>query len=248
MKYQLTILLLSIYGIIYAQSDDIKTDRPDQTETASIVPAGRFQMENGFTYQKSEKDREYIFPTSLLKFGLANRIELRVIEEFEYMESEDVTGSGLKPLIIGAKYNLISEAGCVPEISLITQVELPKVASSVFKARYIAPELRLLFDHSIGSQAEVGSNVGLQWDDEDGLPIYEYTISPNIDISEKLAAYIEEFAFLKANTHGQHWIDGGFIFLATKNLQFDISAGYEITKVNHHTHQYFQSVGMSFRI
>ncbi|MDV6168185.1 transporter [Flavobacterium sp. DG1-102-2] len=241
------VLIVTSFWAASAQ-DEIDTDRPDQTETPSIVPAKRFQMENGFVHQQNAKsESELALPTSLWKFGVSKNVELRVDTDLIYNKSHDSTSTGLSPITAGIKVKLWEEKGFIPMTSLITQVLLPKVASGQLQVKYLAPELRLLFQNSITDDIDLGYNVGMKWDGESTDPTYEYTLSPNISITDKLKAYIEIYGFMPQQKHPEEWFDGGLMFLITKNVQVDISAGYEISALHKH-HQYFESIGFSFRI
>lgn len=240
-------LTLFLTVTAFAQ-EEIDTDRPDQTETPSIVPEHRFQMENGFVHQQSQKhESDLLLPTALWKFGINKNLELRLETDIIYNKFQDNTQSGLNPVIVGLKVKLWDEKGILPQASLITQMQLPKLASTELKVDYLAPEIRLLFQNTLTENADLGYNLGINWDGESTDPIYAYTFSPNISITRKLKAYVEAYGFMPAHHHAEHWADGGFMFLITKDLQIDISAGYEITSANHY-HQYYESLGVSFRI
>lgn len=244
--YFLAILLFT-YCTTFAQ-DEIDTDRPDQTETPSIVPVNRFQMENGFVQQQEQKhESDLMFPTALWKFGISKNLEARLETDIIYNKFQDSTQSGLKPLIVGLKIKLWDEKGFVPQASLITQMQIPKLASKELMVNHLAPEIRFLFQNTLTENADLGYNLGVNWDGESTAPIYAYTFSPNISITKKLKAYVEAYGFMPAHHHSEHWTDGGFMFLITKDLQLDISAGYEITSANHY-HRYYESLGVSFRI
>lgn len=84
MKY----LLIALFIGAAASAQDstaveaIQTDRPDQTETPALVPRGMFQMENGFSFEDAGNGNESIVaPSSLLKYGLNDNFELRLILE-----------------------------------------------------------------------------------------------------------------------------------------------------------------------
>ncbi|MFM2401685.1 MAG: hypothetical protein RI950_1202 [Bacteroidota bacterium] len=67
-------LLFPVFA--FAQSEGrIETDRPDQTECPFIVKKGYIQSELGFNRATSEN----LFPTSLVKYGLSKRFELRYV-------------------------------------------------------------------------------------------------------------------------------------------------------------------------
>ena len=226
----------------------IETDRPDQTETSFIVPKNKFQAETGIKHEKTDKgENEYTLPTSLLKFGLSEILELRVILEFGYSETEKGIESGLKPVIVGTKVKLFDEKGIVPAASLLAQFQLPKVASSDFKAAHLAPEFRLLMQNKLSDASDLGYNVGAEWDGLSCQPEYIFTISPNYDITKKLKAFVETYGFLQSRHHAEQWVDGGFSYLLSDNMKLDISGGYELTHTSNY-HNFFESIGFSFRI
>jgi len=242
------LILISLFGYAAFGQDEIDTDRPDQTETPSIVPVNRFQMENGFVHQQAqEHESDLLLPTSLWKFGINENLELRLETDIIYNKFADSTQSGLSPVIVGLKVKLWEEKGILPQASLITQFELPKLASKELQLDYLAPEIRFLFQNTLTKKADLGYNLGVNWDGETNDPVYAYTFSPNISITEKLKAYVEAYGFMPAHHHGEHWADGGFMYLITKDIQVDISAGYEVIAPAHY-HQYYESLGVSFRI
>ena len=76
--YLLAILQFSSYGI--AQDlEPLQADRPDQTETPSIVPKGMFQAETGFTFQKNDANsKTNTLPSTLWKYGVNENFELGI--------------------------------------------------------------------------------------------------------------------------------------------------------------------------
>lgn len=250
MKKTITLLLLLSLNIISAQQDEIDTDRPDQTEAPTIVPLNRFQMENGFThkYEVSEGIRRFELPSTLWKYGVGNKLELRVITTISYERQPLASQGGLEPLVAGVKYKLWDEHGMMPQVSVIGQILLPDVSAKSLKAEYLGPEIRFLFQNSITEKIDLGYNTSIEWDGEDSRPQYDYTFSPSVEVAKMLKAYIESYGFIKVGRHSEHWIDGGFMLLVTKDIQLDVSGGYEITTLHKHRHSTFESIGFSFRI
>ncbi|AWH86059.1 hypothetical protein HYN59_13470 [Flavobacterium album] len=247
-KRFIPLLLLSFFSPDISAQDEIETDRPDHTETASIVPAGRFQSESGFQLTKTDKDaKEFFLPQTLWKFGLNDRVELRLITELTYNKYKDSIDTGLSPVTVGFKVNLFKEKGLLPETSFIAHLVLPKVASKDLKANLLAPELLFLFDNELSDKASLGYNIGVKWDGESPDPIYAYTFAPDFKLNDKCKVFVESYGYLPEHQHPEHWVDGGFIWLVTSNLQLDIAGSYELTS-NAHFHQYFETVGISFRI
>src|SRR4051812_35729853 len=103
---------------IFSQEKEsaIETDRPDQTETPSIVPKGTFQMENGFSFEKTDRNSEtLLLPSSLIKYGLNDRFEFRLITEFNSEKTNDTKISGINPILVGFKVAIVEEKGIWPE-------------------------------------------------------------------------------------------------------------------------------------
>ena len=116
-----------------AQISAIETDRPDQTESPAIVPAGWYQFEGGCAHERAGADEpvEGTLPTVLSKVGLTRWMELRVITErarTSVSEGGTATAHRLVPVEVGAKFRLMEERGLVPCVSLIGHVGLPFTA------------------------------------------------------------------------------------------------------------------------
>ena len=71
-KISFILFFLSITCLAQGQETAaLEADRPDQTESASTVPTGMFQVETGFSYQKENRSStSYLAPTVLMKYGL----------------------------------------------------------------------------------------------------------------------------------------------------------------------------------
>ncbi len=242
------LLFLFLISLPAVAQDEINTDRPDETENSSVTPFKRFQFEAGIEHlQSGEQGREFQLPSILWKYGIYKNIELRVITELGYENDEGELSTGLKPVTLGFKAQFLKQKGVLPETALLAQAQVPTLASKDFEETHLAPEVRLLFKNKIGKKLELAYNSGLEWDSETLAPIYVYTLSPAVKLSKKLTAYIENYAYFTPHEHPDYWVDGGLLFLLTKDIQLDIAGGYELSVQNHY-HQFFETVGISFRI
>lgn len=228
--------------------EPIETDRPDQSSTPSIVPAGHFQMETGIRHTQAEPHHpQWQLPTALLKYGVNDKFELRLNVQYAYNKTPDSTNSGIKPLVAGIKAKLAEEKGWLPAAAVLVNFKIPNAASESFKADNFAPEIVFAMKKSIGNNTEIQYNAGVSWDGETPQPSYLYTLSPNFDITDKLGMFVESYAYFPEHSHPDHWVDGGFTFLITNAIQLDVSAGYELSSHDSH-HSFFESVGFSFRM
>jgi hypothetical protein len=247
--YLASMLILCNYTHGFSQ-DRIATDRPDQTETATLVPRGYFQGEFGFGKISTHgKDYRLIHPTGLLKYGLAQKFELRFEENFitEYKQliPQSKTTTGLEPLQVGFKAALFEGKNIIPKTSLITHIALPFLATKAFKAQHVAPSFVLLMDNDITDALSIGYNFGAEWDGFSTTPEWIYTFAFGFDMGKNFEGYIETFGSFKENEPAKHSIDGGLSYYVNNDLKLDTYAGFGVSK---HADDNFFGVGISFRL
>lgn len=243
--YLLVLLQFSFYGI--AQDlEPLQADRPDQTETPSIVPKGMFQAETGFTFQKNDANsKTNTLPSTLWKYGVNENFELRLITEFTSETLNKQTTSGLNPILIGCKIKLSEEKGFWPKTSFIGHILIPNAATLNFKSDYYAPEFRFVMQHTLAEKISFSYNLGAEWDGFSPEPTFIYTIASGYSFTDKLGAYIEVFGFAPQYETANHSFDGGFTYLINNNFMVDLSFGVGITD---NAPQHYVAVGFSFRI
>jgi hypothetical protein len=245
------LLFFSHYLFLFSTlgQEVIDTDRPDQTESATVIPKKYFQAEVGFNIEEDEKARTIVHPTALWKYGLNNKIEFRLITEIVSDESaaqysNDKYKTGLLPVQIGSKISLWEERNFVPKTSLIFHVGIPVFSSPVFKPPHLATNFRFASAHTLAENIGLGYNIGAEWDGGGGPPAWIYTLAPGFSIGKNCYGYLELFGAIKKKQSPEHSLDGGFAYNFSNNSKIDISAGFGIseTAVDH----YF-ALGFSFR-
>jgi Putative MetA-pathway of phenol degradation len=253
MKRCIYILLLFSKALIGQNIESIATDRPDQTECANIVPVGFFQLENGFSIEKNNynglKTREVTYFSSLLKYGISKRIELRLIVENSKIEqksgAEKFIAKGLNPVQFGFKTNLFHANGLLPETSLIAHIGFPKLASQSKGQAKLSPNFRFTMQHQVTEKATLAYNIGAEWDGDTQQGAAIYTLTTSRSLADKIGAYIEFYGFLSKAFPSQHNFDGGFTMLLKDNILIDISASKGL--IASATGNYI-SLGLSFRL
>ena len=103
----------------------IQTDRPDQTETPFTVPKNHFQMENGFSFERTyNSTKSFTNPSILFKYGISDYFEVGLITEFTTISS-DKTITGLNPVTLRIKEKISDEKGILPTTSFIGYLTIP---------------------------------------------------------------------------------------------------------------------------
>ena len=247
MKIHFTLLAFFLVHLINAQSNEpIQADRPDQTETPSIVPKGMFQVETGFTLQKNEANsKTFSLPSTLWKYGVNENFELRLITEFVTEEINNTKSSGFTPVYIGFKVKLAEEKGIIPKTSFIAHISLPNVASTIYKTDYNATEFRFTMQHTLSKKVSLSYNLGSEWDGFTAEPTFVYTLTTGYSITEKLGSYVEVFGFAPQKEKANHNFDCGLTYLINNNFMLDLSSGIGITS---NAPDNYIAFGFSFRM
>jgi hypothetical protein len=258
MKKQLLFLIIAISsGIVTAQNDDIGalvTDRPDATESPSLVRKGFLQIETGGFYTESGDDdfkiKETTFNTTLLRYGLLDNLELRLGLNYlgtEFESNGQQLGdklNGTSPLLIGAKMGIAEEQGWMPKIALLGHLLMPFTASSDYIPDNTGMDFRFAFDHTLSDRSGIAYNLGARLDPENPELAYIYTLSYGYDLSSTIGFYAEVYGDFPEDSSANHLWDVGFTYLANDDLQFDVTAGSGFTDGQN----ILLSAGLSYRI
>ncbi|RPJ73604.1 MAG: transporter [Alphaproteobacteria bacterium] len=231
------------------------TDRPDQTESSTVVPLKSLQIETGFVMEKDEtnlvRQQSFAYNTTLLRYGLLENFELRLGLEYlgEKIEIKNTdtlnTLSGLSPMYTGFKVKIANEDGWKPEIAFLGGLVLPFTANEDFKPEYPAADIRFSFAHTLTDRLSLGYNLGAEWDGNTAVPGYFYSLALGIGITDKLGMYIESYGLVPGEGDAEYLADAGITWLTMPNFQLDISGGLGI---NEKTIDNFISFGLSYRI
>lgn len=236
------------------------TDRPDQTESAFVVPRGAFQLELGTVYSS---DRNGLEPRvrslnlggALLRIGLAQPIELRL--GFDGWQQAQQTGRrtarGAGDLSLGTKLQVTRGAGLTPAVALLGGLTLP-VGHEAFRAEGVDPVVRASVAHDLGRGFSLGYNVGAFWTTEDRPGGGEttrtralYSLVLGREVFDRLAVFVEGFGAARLGAGAPSWIAGdtGVTFALNPTLQLDLSAGVGL---NGAADDWFLGAGLSARI
>jgi hypothetical protein len=228
-----------------AQLEQISTDRPDQTESPSIVPAGFLQNEHGISFITGQTFKSFGLISTLFRYGINENFECRVtVDPFimKYEGDGDSVHSGIAPISVGIKSKLIEGSRFLPSLSFIAGIQLNRIASEKEKTNYPGIAARFSASNQLLDQWSIGYNFGIEWDGIQTNPAYVYTFTSAFTLNEQLGCFVEVFGAFN-NSLSEHQVDGGFTFLANINCQFDISGGYNLN-----TEQVFGGIGAAYRI
>ena len=233
-------------GSLFGQNlPPIQLDRPDQTECSFITPKKYIQIENGFTIENFDNNLiTYTYPSTLWKYGVNEKFELRLITEFASAKTNDETTHGIIPITVGFKTSLLEEKGIIPKTSFIGHVTSSKIGNKEFQTKYIAPSFRFTMQHTLSDKISLSYNLGAEWNGEDAAESYIYTLTTGFSLTERIGCYTEVFGFIPTGGRADHSFDSGLTYLINNDLMADISGGIGITD---NAPKNYVSLGISYR-
>lgn len=257
MKYLLFLVLFVSPWCVNGQDDvpDLITDRPDQTESSSVVPYKSLQIETGFVMENKAttlvEQKAFAYNTTLLRYGLLENFELRL--GLEYLQDEvsikhtDTThiSSGLSPLYLGFKVKIADEDGWKPEIAFLGGLVLPFTAHQDFKPSYSAANIRFSLAHTLSDNISFGYNLGAEWDGDSPVPGYFYSAALGYGMGDKLGMFVEAYGLFYGDGESEHLFDVGFTYLVLPNFQLDVSGGVGFNDL---AIDNFVSFGLTYRL
>ena len=231
---------------LFGQSlQPIQLDRPDQTECPFITPTKHIQIENGFTYENIDRESKSLnYPSTLWKYGVNEKFELRLITELVTERNAADTKTGLLPITIGFKTQLLEEKGILPKTSFIGHITTSNIGSKQFQTKHIAPSFRFTMQHSLASKISLAYNLGVEWNGENAEQTYIYTLATGFTLTEKLGCYAEVYGFIPTMNKTDNRFDTGFTYLVNNDFMLDLSGGIGLSENS--PKNYF-SYGLSYR-
>jgi hypothetical protein len=255
-KILISAVLFLSSNFLFSQTEDIiSPERPGFTNPPSTIPQKHLQIESGIYYEY-DKFKEsgvqtdlYLYPTTLVRYGLLKNIELRLQADVASLSVNDgqtkVSGSGLNPVILGTKIYICTQKNLRPESAFMFSLILPYLGRKSFLPDYPVPGFALYFQNTINNKFNIGYSVGMQWTGTDTNPISYFTVSPGYSITKKISCFIEEYSYFIKGTVADFRCDAGLTYTPIKNLQLDIYGGPGISGPSKN---YFISGGISLRL
>ena len=219
----------------------METDRPDQTESPFIVKKGYLQIESGFNKNYISTEKEYSFPTTLMKLGLNKKFEFRYLSVL-MASSQKIR---FKNEAIGLKVFLSKEKGILPKTSLITHYHLgglKRDPTDLNRIPHSVGDAVFTSQHQLSNSFSVSYNYGVEFH-TDGEHEGIFRIAPGLSIGENMYSYVEIFGRLPLRQYEDLWVDGGLAYYINDDFKLDASAGRSIKKSS----DYYLAVGISYR-
>lgn len=239
------LILFLISFAAFSQSEGrIETDRPDQTECPFIVKKGYLQAELGF----NRSSREYLFPTSLVKYGLSKRLELRYVS---VLAKEPGMETRFQTEAFGFKWAIfqpsgVQSSGWIPRTSVIVHYNWDHQNRGFSEKNlrgHSIGDVVFTMQNDFNERSGIGYNIGTEMHSNGSFEGI-YRVAPNVLIGKRGYAYVEVFGRFPASEFADHSYDAGFAYYVNDDLKLDISAGQSFL----HPEDQYIAIGLSFRL
>ncbi len=231
----LSTFLFSILFVGFVYSQEIVTDRPDQTESSSTVPKNNFQIESGVSVEIDENDDKVIntaIPSTLFRLGVLDWLELRLVSQFEINSTRnlDITSRklGISDLELGFKVQCFQKEEVNFEMAFLSHLLIPS-GSLEFTNEKVGVINKLSIAHELGNKFGVGYNLGYDYLGRD-KGSFTNSLALGYSVTDKLGIYIEPYGEWENFENYIANFDAGMTYLLKPNLQLDFSFG---TGLNH---------------
>ena len=192
-------VLLALALPVSLAAQTINTDRPDQTESSAVVPAGSLQWECGFsstwTPTFGGTVRELAVPNSLFRVSLHEKFELRVVHQLNRISDvawggEDQIAEGTSDVQLGTKIQLWQREDSRTEIAYLGHAVLP-TGDPDLNGSSTGMVNKLCISHDVGPDWALGYNLGYDIADEQGT--FTYALAIGKAINDQLGVYFEPY-------------------------------------------------------
>ena len=236
-------LLLTLCALTYSIAQTIITDRPDQTESSSVIQSGSLQIESGFLIIENHnyEEKKLYLPTTLFRIGLTKKIELRVLNQFEYRLYDTYSLKGFNNIEFGIKIQLLQKENIGTELAFLSHIVLP-TASNFLNENELSIINKLCVSHKSNNDISVGYNIGYNHH-KNQTGDFIYSLVVGYEINDEINTYIEPYGEIIGFEEYMSNINMGITYLVKNNIQLDYSFG---TGLNHTFN--FMAIGFSINI
>ena len=240
-------------------ADHIETDRDSFTPSTRTVERERWIVESSYSFIDNRNSKEtHSFPELLMRYGLTERIELRLGGNYEVGgKGADVSGAGgtealeggglvrESQLLYGLKLRVTEQDRWRPESSVILQGHTPTSGPDPATAVSVG----YVFGWELPDDWKLDSALRFGADSEAHDRFEEW--SPSVVLRKTLAErwnvhaeYFGHFSQNKEHEFVHHTFSPGVHYLITPNVEIGVRLGWGL---NDQSARFFSNAGLGYR-
>jgi hypothetical protein len=234
---------------------ELETDRDSFTPATTLVGRGKTVLESAYTFSDNRSFKEgHSFPELLIRYGLSERVELRLGWNYEIggvSESggvEEVDARTLEKeseISYGIKYLVTENKEWMPRSSIILTGFTPtsgNVNNSQLVATYV-------FGWELANRWALDAAIryGTDSEEHDHFNDWAPSVVLKIPLGEKIKVHAEYFAIFssgRAEETNKQFFSPGVHYLVTENLEIGTRVGWGL---NDQSAKFFVNAGIGWR-
>ncbi len=225
----------------------MEVDMPDETQETDLMEKGRWQVETAYLHNVYKKGKHSSVGQGLFRYGASKHLELRLLVEAgsELQRYIEETVQSTFPLAASAKILLVKDKKNLPDISLVSYLQLPFYNRSKDRKAYWSPILLLAFQNKFGEKWKLEYNAGIQQEAYGSQWAWIGNASLHYKLIDQLELFTEYFAQYRQGDNPQHNVGGGAAYQLNNYIEFFVMAGgtVDYAESNH----YFNG-GVAFKM
>ena len=200
----------------------IDTDRPHQTDTPHVVPAGHVQVESALAEvqiggaiddRSGDRSAHLVLFDDNYKVGVVSGVDVQLLFAHASYAPAERALLPPGPLELRAKFNIVKERGWVPAITLVPWVFLPVAPSEVLRA---GPYV--FWGWELGEHFELEMNAGLLFGASPTPPAAAVLASAlTYKPVERLGVFVDIYT-----TGPDAALGTGMLWACTRDVQLDL--------------------------
>lgn len=240
--------LLPLLPCVAEETAVVQPDRPGMGTGTTVLERGVIQWETGFEVDHLAGLHLLTLPTTLFRFGVDKRAELRL--EFggalvvnDHPDADPASPDNhfytTEPLYIGSKIMLwegSEEARLrwIPRVSLMANIGLPTTKEMADRMPVFG-NLDLLFENDITRWFSIGYDFGAHWVEWAPMPDFFASLGLNFTPTDKLGLFVENYNYFDCDldpalfgysTVYMVYLNFGVTYLVHPRVQLDLYAGF----------------------
>lgn len=240
-------------------AEHIETDRDSFTPSTRTVEAGRWVFESSYSFIDNRDTAEtHSLPELLLRYGLSDRIELRLGGNYEVggegadvsggTGNEELEGGGIvreTQVLYGLKVRLTEQRDWLPESSVIVQGHTPMSGpdpATAFNLGFIAG-----WEFPDEWKLDSAIRYGADKEKEDRFETWSPSIVLRKALTERWnvhAEYFGHFSQDRADNFSKHYFSPGVHYLVTPNIELGVRLGWGL---NEDASRFFSNAGIGWQ-
>lgn len=237
-----------------AKPPTISTNRPSFSDSASLVPAGHFQIENGYTFTKRRDDgvatTRQAVPDVLARVRVLDRLEAQVLWGGYLWQGTREAGSttrtdGASDLGFGLRVPIAEQDGWLPMLSLGGILTVGSGDDTFSTGGHAVPTGKVLWAYSLPGGCGLGGNLiaACPYDGTDRFEQLAASVWGTVPLAENTTLYGEYFVVGGNGVGPANSIGSGLLHLLSRTVQVDVRVGCGLDS---NADDFFTGLGVSF--